>query len=78
MDPEKLIGLIRDNPVLYDSNDPDYSKTKRKEEVYEQIAQEMGVDSGTLLQPVSAHNLFTSKGSFSVSGHGRVFDFTNG
>lgn len=46
MDIEKLIDLVRIHPALYDSNNVDYTQTKKKDEIYARIAGILGLDSG--------------------------------
>ncbi|CAH1967246.1 unnamed protein product [Acanthoscelides obtectus] len=43
---EKLIELVRENPVLYDTSHEDYMRTKLKNELWETIARDLNYTSG--------------------------------
>ncbi|KAL1489355.1 hypothetical protein ABEB36_014268 [Hypothenemus hampei] len=38
---EKLIEVVRNNPILYDTSHQDYIRTKLKEDLWEKIAKEL-------------------------------------
>lgn len=44
MDTEKLISLVQGYPVLYDTSDPDYMKSKLKDQIWEKIGTQLVVE----------------------------------
>lgn len=43
---EKLIEMVRVYPVLYDTSDGKYMKTKYKQEIWGKIAKELNIADG--------------------------------
>lgn len=43
---EKLIEAVRDRNILYDTSHPDYMKIKIKLKIWDEIAKEIGMQSG--------------------------------
>ncbi|XP_028131789.1 uncharacterized protein LOC114327381 isoform X1 [Diabrotica virgifera virgifera] len=48
MDVERLIEIVRDNPVLYDTNHDNYMRTKLKDEIWEEIGLELNTDGNSV------------------------------